>query len=137
LDWERSHSYIEGEQSQKKKLNSQQKAAVYFWYMRSKSGSYPLGNLFSFFSFGASFFTSVLIFLESILSISFCRSSSLSSSERSASTVVTWELEKMDNNKTRLKLLHTGLKPDETAKIHNEGWSHFLGQLSKYCSKNT
>jgi uncharacterized protein YndB with AHSA1/START domain len=52
-------------------------------------------------------------------------------------TVVTWELEKMDNNKTRLKLLHTGFKPDETAKKHNEGWSHFLGQLSKYCSKKS
>jgi uncharacterized protein YndB with AHSA1/START domain len=52
-------------------------------------------------------------------------------------TVVTWELEKMDNNKTRLKLLHTGFKPDETAKKHNEGWSHFLGLLSKYCSKKS
>ena len=36
-------------------------------------------------------------------------------------TVVTWELEKMENNKTRLKLLHRGFRPDETAKKHNEG----------------
>jgi uncharacterized protein YndB with AHSA1/START domain len=50
-------------------------------------------------------------------------------------TVVTWELEKMEDNKTRLKLFHTGFKPDETAKKHNEGWSHFLGQLIKYCAK--
>ncbi len=50
-------------------------------------------------------------------------------------TVVTWELEKMENNKTRLKLLHRGFRPDETAKKHNEGWSHFLGQLIKYCAE--
>ena len=50
-------------------------------------------------------------------------------------TVVTWELEKMEDYKTRLKLFHTGFKPDETAKKHNEGWSHFLGQLIKYCAK--
>jgi uncharacterized protein YndB with AHSA1/START domain len=50
-------------------------------------------------------------------------------------TVVTWELEKMEDNKTRLKLFHTGFKPDETAKKHNEGWSHFLSQLIKYCAK--
>jgi hypothetical protein len=50
-------------------------------------------------------------------------------------TVVTWELEKMENNKTRLKLLHRGFRPDETAKKHNEGWSHFLSELTKYCAK--
>lgn len=48
---------------------------------------------------------------------------------------MTWELEKMEDNKTRLKLFHTGFKPDETAKKHNEGWSHFLGQLINYCAK--
>jgi uncharacterized protein YndB with AHSA1/START domain len=50
-------------------------------------------------------------------------------------TVVTWELEKTENDKTRLKLLHIGFKPDETAKKHNEGWSHFLSELTKYCTK--
>jgi uncharacterized protein YndB with AHSA1/START domain len=50
-------------------------------------------------------------------------------------TIVTWEFEKIDNDKTELKLLHTGFKPDETAKKHNEGWSHFLGELTKYCTK--
>ncbi|MGH9977347.1 MAG: SRPBCC family protein, partial [Nitrososphaeraceae archaeon] len=50
-------------------------------------------------------------------------------------TVVTWELERIENNKTRLNLLHTGFKSDETAKKHNEGWSHFLTGLKKYCEK--
>ena len=50
-------------------------------------------------------------------------------------TIVTWELEKIDNDKTTLRLLHTGFKPDETAKKHNEGWSHFLSELTKYCQK--
>jgi uncharacterized protein YndB with AHSA1/START domain len=50
-------------------------------------------------------------------------------------TVVTWELERIENNKTRLNLFHTGFKADETAKKHNEGWSHFLTELKKYCDK--
>jgi hypothetical protein len=41
----------------------------------------------------------------------------------------------MENNKTRLKLLHTGFKPDEAAKKHDQGWSHFLAELTKYCAK--
>jgi uncharacterized protein YndB with AHSA1/START domain len=49
-------------------------------------------------------------------------------------TVVTWELEEIENNKTRVKLLHTGF---EASKLfnHNEGWSYFLGRLRKYCEK--
>ena len=50
-------------------------------------------------------------------------------------TTVTWELEILENNKTRLKLLHTGFKSDEIAKKHNQGWSHFLVELTKYCVK--
>ncbi len=50
-------------------------------------------------------------------------------------TVVTWELEKMENNKTRIKLLHTGFKPDETSKKHDQGWAHFLAELTKYSVK--
>lgn len=48
-------------------------------------------------------------------------------------TVVTWELEKIENDKTRLKLSHTGFKAGEIAKKHDEGWSHFLNELTKYC----
>jgi uncharacterized protein YndB with AHSA1/START domain len=50
-------------------------------------------------------------------------------------TIVTWELEKIDNDKTRHRLLHTGFSPDEIARKHNEGWSHFLSELTKYCQK--
>jgi hypothetical protein len=48
---------------------------------------------------------------------------------------VTWELEKIENNKTILKLLHTGFKAGEKAKQYDEGWSHFLNELVKYCEK--
>jgi uncharacterized protein YndB with AHSA1/START domain len=47
----------------------------------------------------------------------------------------TWELEEIENNKTNLKLLHTGFKADEKAKQYDEGWSHFLNELAKYCEK--
>jgi uncharacterized protein YndB with AHSA1/START domain len=50
-------------------------------------------------------------------------------------TVVTWELEKIDNDKTNLKLLHIGFKPDEKVKQYDEGWTHFLNELIKYCEK--
>jgi uncharacterized protein YndB with AHSA1/START domain len=54
-------------------------------------------------------------------------------------TVVTWELEKTEKNKTTLKLSHTGFKVDKGAdkgfKEHNEGWTYFLTELAKYCEK--
>ena len=50
-------------------------------------------------------------------------------------TVVTWELEKIDNNKTRLELLHSGFKADKMVKEHDEGWTYFLGRLEKYCKE--
>jgi uncharacterized protein YndB with AHSA1/START domain len=49
-------------------------------------------------------------------------------------TVVTWELEEIADNKTRVKLLHTGFEPGKLFK-HDEGWSYFLYQLQKYCEK--
>ena len=49
-------------------------------------------------------------------------------------TVVTWELEKIEDDKTRVKLLHTGFEGGKLFK-HDEGWSHFLNQLRKYCEK--
>jgi hypothetical protein len=48
---------------------------------------------------------------------------------------VTWELEKIDNEKTNLKLLHTGFKAGEKVKQYDGGWSHFLNELKKYCEK--
>ena len=50
-------------------------------------------------------------------------------------TVVTWELEKIDNNKTRLELLHSGFKADKMVKENDEGWTYFLGRLEKYCKE--
>jgi uncharacterized protein YndB with AHSA1/START domain len=50
-------------------------------------------------------------------------------------TVVTWELEKIDNNKTRLNLSHTGFRAGEIITKHDEGWSYFLVELTKYCQK--
>ena len=44
---------------------------------------------------------------------------------------------KIDNDKTSLKLLHTGFKAHEKAKQCDEGWSHFLNELVKYCEKAT
>jgi uncharacterized protein YndB with AHSA1/START domain len=50
-------------------------------------------------------------------------------------TVVTWDLEKIENDKTRLKLSHTGFKAGEIFRKHDEGWSHFLAELTKYCQQ--
>ncbi len=49
-------------------------------------------------------------------------------------TLVTWELEEIADNKTRVKLLHSGF---ETGKLfkHDEGWSYFLNRLQSYCKK--
>jgi len=50
-------------------------------------------------------------------------------------TIVTWELEKIEDDKTRVKLSHTGFKAGEIIRKHDEGWSHFLVELTKYCQK--
>jgi uncharacterized protein YndB with AHSA1/START domain len=49
-------------------------------------------------------------------------------------TVVTWELEEITDNKTRVKLLHTGFEPGRLFK-HDEGWSYYLNRLQSYCKK--
>jgi uncharacterized protein YndB with AHSA1/START domain len=49
-------------------------------------------------------------------------------------TVVTWELEEIADNKTRVKLLHTGFEPGRLFK-HDEGWSYYLNRLQSYCKK--
>lgn len=54
-------------------------------------------------------------------------------------TVVTWELEQLGKNKTRLTLTHSGFTGKEgdkkSAQEHNQGWSYFLGELVSYCKK--
>ena len=52
-------------------------------------------------------------------------------------TVVTWELEQINSNKTRLKLTHAGFtgkeKENFSIESHNQGWSEALDKLAKYC----
>lgn len=50
-------------------------------------------------------------------------------------TIVTWELEEIDVNKTKVKLFHSGFTGNEERKSfkeHDQGWSYFLGRLEKY-----
>ncbi len=50
-------------------------------------------------------------------------------------TVVTWELEEIENGRTRVNLLHTGFESGKLFKQHDEGWSYFIDRLRKYCEK--
>jgi len=50
-------------------------------------------------------------------------------------TVVTWELEEIENGRTRVNLLHTGFESGKLFKQHDEGWSYFIYRLGKYCEK--
>lgn len=54
-------------------------------------------------------------------------------------TKVTWELEQVDKNKTRVTLTHSGFtgKEEGPASVneHTQGWSFFLGELNSYCKK--
>ena len=54
-------------------------------------------------------------------------------------TVVTWELEQVSQDKTRVTLTHSGFtgKEEGPASIeeHNKGWSFFLNELISYCKK--
>jgi hypothetical protein len=50
---------------------------------------------------------------------------------------VSWELEEIEQNKTRVELVHsgfTGKEPENlSSKGHDEGWTHVMNELSKYC----
>jgi uncharacterized protein YndB with AHSA1/START domain len=51
-------------------------------------------------------------------------------------TVVTWELEPLGKNKTRVTLTHSGFtggEEDKGIKEHNEGWDYFTARLVRYC----
>jgi uncharacterized protein YndB with AHSA1/START domain len=50
-------------------------------------------------------------------------------------TIVTWELEELSKNRTRLTLTHTGFTINDQVKGHYEGWSFFLDELASYCKK--
>jgi uncharacterized protein YndB with AHSA1/START domain len=55
-------------------------------------------------------------------------------------TLVTWELDKLDSNRTNLKLIHAGFTGNEKGLVsfesHNQGWTDALEKLSKYCEHN-
>jgi uncharacterized protein YndB with AHSA1/START domain len=52
-------------------------------------------------------------------------------------TIVSWKLEELERNKTRVELVHSGFTGKEQEKVsskgHDEGWTHFMNELSKYC----
>lgn len=52
-------------------------------------------------------------------------------------TVVTWNLEKIGKNKTRITLVHSGFtgNPHELFKEHSYGWDYFANRLVEYCKK--
>lgn len=50
-------------------------------------------------------------------------------------TVVTWELEKIDNDKTNLKLVHTGFKADE--KVKSKGRLYWITLSNRQDSTKT
>ncbi len=51
-------------------------------------------------------------------------------------TIVTWELEEIGKNKTRLTLTHTGFTTKDQVKGHTEGWSFFLNELVSYLASS-
>lgn len=63
--------------------------------------------------------------------ISYTWQNSTDSSEISTS-LVTWELEKIKDDGTRVILSHIGIMTRETAKDREGGWSYFLPSLKKY-----
>lgn len=52
-------------------------------------------------------------------------------------TLVTWNLEKIGQNKTRVTMIHSGFigEPHELYKEHSHGWDYFTNRLIEYCKK--
>lgn len=54
-------------------------------------------------------------------------------------TTVMWELEAIDQNKTKVVLTHSGFTGKETGKLSStefeNGWAYFLNRLEKYCKE--
>lgn len=53
-------------------------------------------------------------------------------------TIVTWRLEDIGNNKTRVDLVHSGFLGGENEMYdeHKEGWNYFLEKLTVYCKSH-
>lgn len=54
-------------------------------------------------------------------------------------SVVTWTLDLVDGGKTRVTLVHSGLRPAPKGEewSYEAGWVHFLDRLTEYCKKST
>lgn len=54
-------------------------------------------------------------------------------------TVVTWELEEIEPQRTKVALVHSGFTGREGGKLspkeHDKGWSYFLARLKEYCQE--
>lgn len=52
-------------------------------------------------------------------------------------TIVTWSLEKIEQNRTRVILIHSGFtgSPHELYQDHSHGWDYFTKRLVAYCSR--
>jgi uncharacterized protein YndB with AHSA1/START domain len=51
-------------------------------------------------------------------------------------TIVTWQLDHIEHNKTRVELIHSGFVGSEHEMYdeHKEGWYYFLNKLVMYCN---
>ena len=56
---------------------------------------------------------------------------------RATPTMVTWNLEEISKNKTRVTLIHSGFTKEMSKhfKETTEGWNYFAGRLVEYCKK--
>jgi uncharacterized protein YndB with AHSA1/START domain len=56
-------------------------------------------------------------------------------------TTVTWELEEINLQKTKVELVHSGFtgrgENKQSSKEYDQGWSYFLGRLKDYCEKES
>jgi uncharacterized protein YndB with AHSA1/START domain len=54
-------------------------------------------------------------------------------------TTVTWELDEVEPNRTRVKLIHSGFTGKEKGltsfESHRDGWDGELNKLAKYCKR--
>jgi uncharacterized protein YndB with AHSA1/START domain len=59
--------------------------------------------------------------------------------EYNKNTIVTWKLEQLDKDKTKLTLTHTGFTNVDKLQYddHNEGWSWHIKRLENLMNKNT
>jgi uncharacterized protein YndB with AHSA1/START domain len=56
---------------------------------------------------------------------------------RATPTIVTWSLEEMGKNRTKVTLVHSGFtkEMDKHFKETTAGWSYFMGRLAEHCKK--